>query len=101
MRFVSYEAHRPVPNTGWLVMNGRVRLRIPLEHGKDKALKIMHMIGEYTTPYEWAVVCEWSHCYYVTIKEYRETQATMKEYCKKTGWKSVINCETGEQRMMK
>lgn len=97
MKFLGFHSHRPVPEAGFLIMNGRVRLQIPLADGKERALEIMNLIGKYTTHKEWAVMCEWTHCYYITIKEHVNEKRRAKEHCKKSGYTSIIDCQSGKQ----
>lgn len=101
MKFLDFYSHRPIPDKGFMVMNGRVRLRIPKTESLEHVLHLMNLLSPYVLPSEWLIVCKWSHCYYLTIKEHRPNQAAAKDFCRKSGFYSIIDCSTRNQYMLK
>jgi hypothetical protein len=101
MEFLEFYSHRPIPDKGFMVMNGRVRIRIPKDESLDHVLHLMNLLAPYTLDSEWVIACRWSHCYYLTIKEHRANQSAAKEFCRKSGFYSVIDCATKQQQLFK
>ena len=96
MKFESFEAHREVPKTGYLVVSPRMRLQIKRSVPIETVRAHMHLLGRYTTAKEWCVLCVWSHCYYLTYK----THVPTRQAATGTAFRSVINCTTGRQEML-
>jgi hypothetical protein len=99
MKFVTFFTHKPIPSEGWLIMNGRVRLQLPKDD-ELAAQRLMYQISKYVRNDEWVVICVWEGCIFITIKEHVTNQADAKRHCKESGYTSVIDCTTREQKFL-